>query len=270
MALSWGARRQLLYMGFLAIIGLAILAYIFVPKILTKPTCSDGKKNGAESGIDCGGECKNICSFESTPLSVIWARSFLTSGNIYNAVAYVENRNPDGIAKGAHYQFKIFDAQDILITSQEGEADIPPAGRYPIFLGGIDMGNRRPVRTKFEFIGGAPAWMHAGAPAVDLLHSVLAKNPDLVDISTSPKLHATLENNSLYNLSDIKVVALLADESNVFAVSSTFVNNLSARSSKDIYFNWPIPFANAPLHTDLIPLFDLLDVDYSKDASRSN
>ncbi len=270
MSLSWGARRQLLYMGLLVVVGLAILAYIFVPKILTKPTCFDGKKNGAEAGIDCGGECQKICINDAAPLSVIWSRVFLTTGNIYNAVAYVENRNANAVVANAHYQFKIFDDKDILITTKEGTIDIPPAGRYPVFVGGIDMGNRHPTRTKFDFIDPQPNLIRIDTEKIDIFHSLLAKNPEFSDLSTSPKLHAVLQNNNLYDINDVSVVALVSDENNVIAVSSTHLNYLGARSIKDLYFNWPIPFSTNPLHIELVPMFDLINTDFSKNANGNN
>jgi hypothetical protein len=70
MALSWGARRQLMIIGtFVAIIVVIALA-IIIPKLNTKPTCSDGKQNGTEQGVDCGGACSKLCAFQTTDVVV--------------------------------------------------------------------------------------------------------------------------------------------------------------------------------------------------------
>ena len=59
--MTWAAKRQLQYLsGFLAII-LVIVLIIIAPYLRSDPTCFDGKQNGNEEGIDCGGSCDLIC-----------------------------------------------------------------------------------------------------------------------------------------------------------------------------------------------------------------
>ena len=47
--------------------------YHFRDVISPAPTCFDGKANGLENGIDCGGNCNLMCTDEVKPLIVEWS-----------------------------------------------------------------------------------------------------------------------------------------------------------------------------------------------------
>ena len=59
--MTWSGRRQLKIVGLLFLVSAIIAFSIIWPKINKPPTCFDGKKNGVETGIDCGGGCKLQC-----------------------------------------------------------------------------------------------------------------------------------------------------------------------------------------------------------------
>lgn len=91
--MTWSGKRKLYYGG-IACIAIALFLFINIyPKLTKDPTCSDGKRNGAEVGTDCGGGCARICAAEAVPLVVKWSRSFKVSEGFYNAFAYIENQN---------------------------------------------------------------------------------------------------------------------------------------------------------------------------------
>jgi hypothetical protein len=106
--MSWASRRQFQYIGglvaFLAIIAL-IIAW---PTITRKPTCTDGKQNGGENGVDCGGSCQKICNADVSEPIVLWSRAFPVTGNIYNLVSFVENRNKEAAVMQVSYEFRIY------------------------------------------------------------------------------------------------------------------------------------------------------------------
>ena len=92
---------------------------VFLLIFYDKPTCFDGKQNQDESGVDCGGVCEKVCSFQAVKPNIIWSRSFKVSEGIYNAIAYIENPNIRAEAFAVPYVFKIFDERNILISEKK-------------------------------------------------------------------------------------------------------------------------------------------------------
>ena len=95
--MEWAHKRQLKYLMIVLSVILLSVAFIAYRLFFSQPaTCFDNKQNGAESGIDCGGACERICLAEQRELMVHWARPSRVTDNVYNAVAYIENRNKVG------------------------------------------------------------------------------------------------------------------------------------------------------------------------------
>lgn len=74
--MTWAFRRQMLYAGGVIILLLG-LGFLFLrPYFVKAPSCMDNKKNGTETGIDCGGSCTLACLNQVDPIAILWARSF--------------------------------------------------------------------------------------------------------------------------------------------------------------------------------------------------
>src|SRR3989304_2614562 len=109
MALSWRQKRKTLISSTLTILVVVFLAILIVPRLQPAPSCFDGKQNGDESGVDCGGSCALFCPNEVREPAVRFARVFPVTGNFYNALALVENQNPEAGLRSAAYEFKFYD-----------------------------------------------------------------------------------------------------------------------------------------------------------------
>src|ERR1700722_5783343 len=109
MALPWRLRRWALYGGSAAFVVLLIaLWFIWRLFFSTPPSCFDGKQNGGETGIDCGGPCALLCASQAYAPIVLWARAFPTSQQRHPAGVYVENNNAGAGARQVHYSFQLF------------------------------------------------------------------------------------------------------------------------------------------------------------------
>ena len=261
MALSWGARRQLVIVGgFIAAIVL-VAAAIIIPKLHTTPTCFDGKKDGNELGVDCGGACTKLCSFQTADVVVKWARVFPVTSSVANAVAYISNPNPNAAAENVPYTFKIYDADWQFITERDGSTYIAPNGNSAIFEGGIKVGSRVPAHVEFQFTG-APLWV-ATDPRLSQLQ-IVPSNAVLTNSDTKPVLSGVLSNTSqLYGVQNISVVGILYDANqNAVGVSQTLVQSLAPGQGADVYFTWPTPFATAPVRNEILPRFDPFAVQF--------
>jgi hypothetical protein len=247
--MSWASRRRSKYIGIVVAVALVIIVPLFFVVFNKKPTCTDGKQNGDEVGIDCGGLCPELCVSQISDPILIWSRSFKVVDGVYNAVAYVENPNFNAGISKISYTFKLFDGENVLVAERKGSTFISPNNVSPIFEGGIKTGERVPTKTFFELSQG-PVWTQS----VDEDTSLSVSDTVLSEKDSSPRIDATLSNSSVSDVRDIEVVAIVFDsKDNAIAVSSTFVELLSKRSSRNIVFTWPDKFESIVSRIEIIP-----------------
>lgn len=258
--MTWALRRQITYIGGLFIFFGAIATYFLWPYFNKLPTCNDGKQNGNESGIDCGGECPLACFNEVDKLSVFWSRTFEVVPGRYNAVAYIENQNDNQAINKIKYRFRFADANNLYIGMREGETFVPPRGKFAIFEPAINLGNSVPVYTSFEFIE-TPVWINVPKEKVDQL-TIAVSDIKFENEDTVPKLTATLKNNSLFTIPNINAVAILYDEfANALSVSGTKVDVLGSESEEQVYFTWRSPMPKKVFTKEIIPLYNIFTAE---------
>lgn len=257
--MTWGAKRQISYL-FILIIVLLAFGYFFVyPYFEKDPTCSDGKQNGVETGPDCGGNCILACENEVDQVSVLWSRIFKVVDGRYNAVAYLENHNENNAVYKVKYKFRFADKNNIYIGSREGEAYIPPRGKFAIFEPAVGTGYSIPVYVSFEFTE-KPVWVQIDQEKNRQL-KILTSNIVLTGEDSAPKLSATLSNRSLFFIPNLKIIAILYDEDgNAVNASSTFVEQLRPEEKAEIVFTWPLPLERKVFTKEIIPIFNIFDV----------
>lgn len=238
--MSWASKRRSIYISGVIIVAIVIMAPIVFSVFNKKPTCFDGKQNGDERGIDCGGICEKLCALETTDPSIVWSRSFKVSEGVYNTVAYIKNPNFNGGILNIPYIFKLFDDKNLLIAERKGSTFIPPNTAVPIFENTIYTGERIPIKTFFEF-NSKFIWSRIDEyKGKDLKISEIK----LSNIESAPRVDAVLSNTSIIDIEDIEAVAIIFDSNNnAIAVSSTFIEKLPNRSSRNIVFTWPNKFS---------------------------
>ncbi len=247
--------RTMYIAGFLLLV--ALLSAPSVYKWLTPPlTCNDGLQNQGETAIDLGGPCHYLNPADLKPLSTQWARSFMVVPGLYSAVAYVENPNPSGGIRKAHYIFKLYDERNILVAERLGETFIPPGKVVPIFEGNMQVGGRVPQRTTFQFIDYL-TWETMGS---QLAAEVFIAEKVFKEVNGSPRLTAEVQNRGVYTLYNLVVVATIFDEAgNAIGASRTVVDALPADSTKKVVFTWPEAFRDFIARTDIVPLLPPVD-----------
>lgn len=254
--MTWALKRQIFYAAVFIII-LALFGYFVVyPKLVRTPTCTDNRQNGDETGVDCGGMCARACLFEADKISILWSRAFEVVPGRYNAVAYIENKNQDKAVSKIKYSFRFADKDNIYIGKREGETTIPPAGKFAIFEPAIDTGNSVPVFTTFEF-SEEPVWIKVPQEKINQLR-VSVSDIKLQGEALEPRLSAKVRNSSLFNISDIGVVAILYDQlGNATTVSRTYLDELPPETTKEINFTWPQPFSDTVVAKEIIPIYNI-------------
>lgn len=251
---SWSTKRK--YGYFLAVIGvLAVLVGIPVFIVVHKPaTCSDGKQNGDERGIDCGGTCARLCPADFAEARVLWSYSTRVVPGVYNALAYAQNPNQAVVAESVPYLFKLYDNAGVLVAQKTGKTFIPAGQKFAVFVGGIETGGRIPTRTTFEFTS-APQWI-PGTPikGLSVLSINVSEGSNASDAAVSPSAIAKIRNTTVDSrFVNLDAFIILFDkDDNRIAFSKTVVNSIGPNETQDLSFTWPEAFSQGVIRSEVI------------------
>lgn len=248
--MTWATRRKLQYLsGFFGFI-LVILFIILYPIIFKKPTCTDLKMNGSETGIDCGGACSRMCQESTSDPVVLWSRAFHVIDNNYNLVAYIENQNKNSGVSDVAYEFRIYDVNNRLLGRRQGSTYIPPNKKFAIFESRFDAGVAKVKSVTFEFI--PPYNWVKKEPILNNLELYVNDVMMGSDVK-EPSLKALVKNESVYDVPYFEVVAILYDiEGNAINVSKTFKNGIASGESLPVFFTWPEELKGEPVIKDIL------------------
>jgi hypothetical protein len=248
--MSWASRRQTNYLlGFIGI--LILIVFLFASKLIfKKPTCQDGKQNGTETGIDCGGSCALMCKEDVQEPVILWSRAFPVVNNSFNLVAYVENRNKNSAVREANYEFRIYDSNNKLLGRREGKTFIPPNQQFAVFEPRFDAGESELKSVVFEFI--APIVWVKKIPTSQS-QPIFVKDIFFDDDKDTPRLSATVINNSIYDLPEFDIIAILYDlDNNAINASASHKEKLLNNSSTPVTFTWPEVLSAHPITKDVL------------------
>ncbi len=231
---SWSKNRKITYA---LIVIIAVIGLIGIPSFLLfykAPTCFDGKQNGSETGLDCGGKCTRLCQSSFLTPSVTWAKIENVVPGIYNAAAYIVNPNNEGEAKDVPYKMSLFDKEGMLITETFGTVTIPPHRNTLAFSGSIKVEKSIPAKVVFEFTS-QPNWYKKA----DTLAELVVLSSDYEEGGQNSSLMVSLKNNSLNILNNIGVYVILKDkDGNAIGFSKTILDSISPKSSIIAPFTW--------------------------------
>ncbi len=255
---AWSVKRRLIYGGAVVLFFSLIFALFYFGYFYKAPTCSDGLRNGDEKGVDCGGSCRNICTSDTLAPVTLWSKLFNVSGDVYTAVAYIQNPNIATKNPRAFYKFTIYDESNKKILEKEGYTSIPKNKRFAVFETGMLIKDKKPKTVDFQFTNFGP-WQKDAEQEPDLF----VEHSTLLSTSTNPRITGKIYNRSVTNISSVELdVFVLDSKENVVAASQSFVDELLKGSAQDFVFTWPKPF-NLGVESCLSPLDVVVGLDKS-------
>ena len=90
---------------------------------------------------------------------------------------------------------------------------------------------------------------------------ILVSDIKLENEDSSPKLSATVKNNSLFQIPEVNIVAILYDEKgNAVSASKTYLDVLNGEETRTINFTWPEAFTDKVVVKEIIPVFNIFSV----------
>ncbi len=253
---EWAFWRRTQYVTGFTVFLTILITFVYYTEYYEPANCFDLEHNADERGIDCGGDCVRICSFDVMQPTDVWARSFRVTEGQYNAVAYIENKNLNAGTPGLQYTFSLYDAEG-LIAERSGTTLLPPDSVYPIFEGRIMTGERIPTLTRIE-LEEAEMWV----PAEMGRDQFIVEDRQLRNTDSRPRLDASITNTEITEAQDVEIVSTIFDiRGNALTSSRTIVPNFMGRSTQDVVFTWPEPIAktirSCEVPTDVVIAVDL-------------
>ena len=242
--MEWSKKRKIIYALSFVGVAIALAAYPVYRTVYKAPTCFDGKQNGNETGLDCGGGCALFCSAQIAPPHVVWAKAFSVGGGAYDLGAYIENREKNAGIKTLHYTLRMLDGSGQEVGSGVGSTEVPPASALLLFVPNVKA-TTAPQSIEVRFNGEDLAhWVHAESiPEV-----LVSKNQNLRNTDTKPRFDATLVNTDRINdVGRVTIGAVVSDSAgNPVGVSQTYVEGIARAGERNIFFSWPAPFTKNP------------------------
>ena len=246
--MSWTKERKTFVTFIFGACIAGVAALFIIPLLIESPTCTDAKRNGTETGVDCGGTCSKICTSPNATIRIVWERSVRTSESTYDAVAYIENSDNESAPRRVKYRATFFDALGSVITTRDGESLIRAGAGTALYVPAIPVEKRVITQTRFEIIEVSPLEKVTNQNTI----KAVQVTEELFDnISGTPRLTLKVQNDLFDNVNNVDVIALLYDsEDTLIAIGKTFIEQISARSSAPAYFTWRTPFSR-PARTEI-------------------
>lgn len=248
----WAARRK----GIIFFIfSLSLIVIIGVPSyflLQSKPDCFNGKQDGNESGVDCGGSCTLLCTPETLPIIERGnARLLKIATSTYVTTILIENPNIGGVVERAPYTFSIYKGSERdPVAVLEGETYIGRGGTFALFEGPFTLEESSDYRAVFDWEG---TFIWEKSEDSTPLLSVEDINRSVTSDSL-PRLEAFVVNNQDSDEFNIEVVAILSNsDGNTVAAGKTFIDVIRAHESVPVVFSWPAPFAEEPVSIRVLP-----------------
>lgn len=249
--MKWAQRRKIVYGLSVGIFVVAIAVYFAKNIIFPTPTCDDGKKNGYESGIDCGGACALRCTNEVQMERVVWAQALQMSPSTYDLVALIANKNVNSAPETLSYRFTVYSGSGEVMLVATGTALSQLDGEFPIIVQNVQLPEEPKNVTADIFAG---KYYTVANTTLSPRTKTTNIRYEKTDVS---RVYATILNTTREPISNLPVRVLLFDiEGNAFATGETVIPYLDKEMSRVISFMWNTAFQKEPSKIRIYPIVD--------------
>lgn len=234
---AWSKQRKLSIIMTIVVIVAFVLSGILFSVLHKPPSCDDGKQNGLELGVDCGGICPMLCVVEPKKLLDVWTRSFLVAEGVYAAVAYIENQNEDLYVPEVQFEIELYNKDNKMITRASSKTPIMPNGVTPIFVPHMLTGQQKAVTASFRFTE-EPMFQPVPSPYGFDITDIYIETPE----DKPPYARALVTNVGELPIREVDFIVILYDEENIaIAASRTFKEDMRPQETQTIQYSWVRP-----------------------------
>lgn len=253
--MRWALERQIIVFLIIGVILATVAAGLYFLLLYEGPSCTDGIRNGRETGVDCGGTCPYLCLATEEPPTILFTQAMLNGEGRTDVISLVENKNQRSAAKHVPYAISIFGYDQALIQRVTGTLDLPPGATVPVFVPGVASGYATPGAAFLSIASSSVQW-YAEDTDPRIVPSV--SQVTLGEDTDAPRITATLGNPDVRPMRSVKAIVIVFDASgNAIAASQTIVPLIGAQGSAIATFTWNAPFGGVPVQIQVLPIIPL-------------
>ena len=199
--------KQILYGMFYCIV-FASLGFAFYKVIIFPSTfsCFDGKMNGTESGVDCGGDC-NDCALKASESLRISEKPEIFSTESGRAFVLFEITNPNSYfhASRVDYSMDIYGVSGYVIETVSGSDAVFASEQRFIYVDGIKTLSKNIDKINVNL--GEIAWQ--ATKEIILPEITVLKNIETVIENGALKVTGFIKNQSSLSAEEVRLIAIL-------------------------------------------------------------
>jgi hypothetical protein len=246
--MSWALGRRVLILSIVGVFVVTVVGGITWWAAYTPPSCTDGKQNQDEEGIDCGVACPYLCTAGLAEPSVEFARYISPQTGRIDVIAYIENPNPSADARDVAFSIELLDASNGTVATKEGLVDLPPSSVVPVYVPNFFSGNATVARVFLVVDPDSFKWFSYE----DELPAVRVRSTNIESTAT-PRITATLHNPSAMVLRNVKtIITVFNNADNAIAASQTIIPELPGQGEAEAVFTWRTPFSETPSRVEVL------------------
>ncbi len=267
MASSRILKQMTISFGYFVFFGVVFFGvyYLF---IRVPPTCTDGKQNQDEMGIDCGGICANQCELPLNAKDIVTREAaFVPAGQgSYDVLARIYNPNDIAGASQFSYKLALRDSAGNMLVEKSGTSFILPQETKYLFEFHLST-QTRPAKATLEI--SEVSWErfrgYTERPRVMVVKQSYER------IQSGPGYGAAtglVVNESQYDFRSLLVKVVLRDVSgHPIAINSTEMLTMPSGGQRDFRLIWPTAF---PGEVKNVEMFVDADIYHSENFIRQS
>jgi len=230
-------KRTIIIAIFVAIFLLFI--FLIYSWLAPKATCTDGKQNQNEEGIDCGGVCAKKCVKITAQDLTAQESGFVASGAVNKYDLYGRVSNPNNVFGSSkfQYEFKVKDSAGQVIATRQGIGYVLPGESKYIVENNIET-DVTPSSVEFNITN--PVWVEFMDSYEKPQLKVVNKQYDQISSGVGfSEAIGLMKNESPFDFNLIKLDIILKDaQDKVIALNSTEMRTVKSGENRDFKALW--------------------------------
>ena len=234
--------RQIIIAVIFFVTVLILGAGVYFAFLKAPATCTDGRQNQKETGIDCGGECAACKENVVGENLVIQEVAFVPAGSgRYDVLGKIYNPNDTAGASSFQYVFELKDATGKVLVTRPGKSFIlPQESKYLMELNLESAEQPVSAAAKISDIAWERLSGYREKPAVNIYQK---RYNQISSGAGFGEAFGLLSNESPYDFRSIGVKVILRDSKNIpLAFNMTEMNTISSGEERDFRLVWPTSF----------------------------
>lgn len=236
---------------------------IFFAFFYQTPTCTDGRMNQNETGIDCGGSCSQYCVVDlaAQPLVISDVEALAYGTSSSDAIGTITNKNTKAALQSAKYTFQALNKEGAVVAEATGKFSLLPGESRIV----AELGLAAPQSqiAKIELSVTDENWVaftdFTEPPNIRVVNQQFSL---LAGQSGYAEARGLLQNSSPYDIRTLNIVVVVRDAARkALSVNKTTMNTVQSGERRDFRLVWPQSFSGTPVSTDMQVHFDMLAED---------